>query len=115
MPVERLDPVIHQQTRLQILAALYRNGRASFTDLRDGLELTAGNLATHVARLEEAGYVRGERALTRDGFEARYVLTERGAAAFDAYLAELRAMLAAAGVAGLPQKQSRDTSPTDPS
>lgn len=107
MPPERLDPVIHQQTRLQILAALHRNTRASFTDLRDGLALTGGNLATHTARLEEAGYVRSERVLTRAGFEMQFVITPAGADAFARYLAELRGMLLGEDVdAGLPQKQS---------
>ena len=115
MPAERLDGVIHQQTRLQILAALYRNGRVSFTDLRDGLRLTGGNVATHTARLEEAGYLRSERALTRSGFEVQYVLTARGSDAFESYLAELRAMLEAAGVDGFPRKQAGGPSATEPS
>jgi DNA-binding MarR family transcriptional regulator len=102
VPPERLDEVIHQQTRLRILAALHRNGRASFTDLRDGLELTAGNVATHTARLEEAGYIRSERALTGAGFEAQFVITERGADAFVAYLADLRSLLSTAGLDGFP-------------
>lgn len=108
MPAERLDPIIHQQVRLQILSALYRNRRASFTDLRDGLQLTGGNLVSHAARLEEAGYVRSERALTDGGFEAQYVITPAGESAFLAYLASLREMLQEAGVdaAGPSRKQS---------
>lgn len=88
-----LDPVIHQQNRLQILAALYRNRQASFTDLRDGLGLTPGNLQSHVTKLEEAGYVKSGRVLVDLSFEVRYKITPEGAAAFRAYLDALHALL----------------------
>ncbi len=84
-----LDPVIHQQSRLQILAVLYRNGRASFTDLRDGIGLTAGNLASHATRLEEKGYIRAMRRLSGAGLEAQYAITRDGCVAFEAYLESL--------------------------
>lgn len=115
MTLDRLDPVIHQQTRLQIIAALYRNRRASFTDLRDGLNLTAGNLASHAARLEEAGYVQSRRVLTSAGFEAQYAITERGIDAFAGYLAALRAMLSDVGrdALGLPDKQTAGPTASD--
>ncbi len=101
---ETLDPVIHQQTRLQIISALYRNGRASFTDLRDGLGLTAGNLASHVGRLEASGYVRSRRRLSMAGQEVHYVITSTGVQAFDAYTQGLQQLIASA-TAGLPRKQ----------
>ena len=94
-----LDPVIHQPTRLQMLAMLYRNRQASFTDLRDGLGLTPGNLASHAARLEEAGYIRSGRVLVDLSFEVTYVLTDLGLAAFRAYLAALRRVIAEAEAA----------------
>lgn len=91
-----LDPVIHQPTRLRIMAALYRNRQASFTSLRDGLALTDGNLATHVARLQEAGYVDARRVLVALSFEVRYSITAAGSDAFRAYAAALRDFLAVA-------------------
>lgn len=93
-----LDPVIHQATRLRILALLYRNRIASFTDLRDGLGLTPGNLASHTARLEEAGYVKSGRVLVDLSFEVQYKLTDAGSAAFRAYLATLQGLLEEAGL-----------------
>ncbi|HVM46001.1 MAG TPA: transcriptional regulator [Candidatus Thermoplasmatota archaeon] len=88
-----LDPTIHQPTRLQILAALYRNREMSFTDLRDGLGLTPGNLGAHVAKLEEAGLVRSGRVIVDLTFELHYRITDEGLDAFRAYLAQLRALL----------------------
>lgn len=93
-----LDPVIHQQTRLQILALLYRNRQASFTDLRDGLGLTPGNLASHAAKLEEAGYVRSGRVLVALNFEVTYRITEEGSEAFRAYLEALQQLVREAGL-----------------
>ena len=88
-----LDPVIHQATRLRIMAALFRNREASFTQLRDGLGLTDGNLGSHSAALEKAGYLESRRALAGLSFEVRYRITAAGSAAFVAYTQELRALL----------------------
>ena len=88
-----LDPVIHQATRLRIMAALFRNREASFTHLRDGLDLTDGNLGSHAAALEKAGYLASRRALSGLSFEVRYRITPQGSAAFVAYTQALRALL----------------------
>lgn len=93
-----LDPVIHQRTRLTILSALYRNREASFTDLRDGLDLTGGNLKSHADRLEENGYVESFDALVDRSFEKRYRITEEGGEAFEAYLDQLRTVFEGADV-----------------
>lgn len=96
MPVE-LDPVIHQPTRLRLMTVLHRNRQCSFTDLRDGCGLTPGNLASHMAKLEETGYVRSGRVLVDLTFEVQYKLTDEGAAAFRAYLGALQEVLREAG------------------
>ena len=88
-----LDPMLHQPTRLQIMTALFRNRQVSFTDLRDGLDLTPGNLASHAARLEEAGYLKRGRVLVDLSFEVHYRITEQGLTAFRTYLATLQALV----------------------
>lgn len=88
-----LDPVIAQPTRLQVLAYLYRNRQASCKTLGAALGLTPGNLASHVARLEEAGYVESLRALVAVSFEARVRMTARGDDAFRAHVEALRRLL----------------------
>src|ERR1051326_6735114 len=89
----RLDPVVHQEVRLQLMALLYRNRQAAATWLRDRLGLTDGNLGSHLARLAEAGYAAQERMLPRRGFQVRCRITAEGDAAFRAYLTELRGLL----------------------
>lgn len=88
-----LDPVVHQATRLRIMAALFRNRESSFTRLRDGLALTDGNLGSHAAALEKAGYIESRRVLSGLSFEVRYRITTAGSAAFIAYTQELQALL----------------------
>lgn len=105
-----LDPVIHQATRLRIMAALQRNREASFTGLRDALGLTDGNLASHAGRLEEAGYLVSRRALAGLSFEVRYRITPEGAAAFEAYAAALLDLLREASPPPAPAEPARPAS-----
>jgi DNA-binding transcriptional ArsR family regulator len=96
MTEEALDPLIHAPARLRIvatLAALPEGDALSFTRLQDILELTPGNLITHLRKLEEAGYLSSEK--TGNGVASRtsVELTNRGRAALDAYTRALRDLL----------------------
>ncbi len=93
MALPTLDPVIHQATRLRIMALLFRNRVASFTWVRDSLGLTDGNLDAHAAKLEASGYLRRGRALLPGGFQVRLRITPEGDAAFRRYLEDLRTFL----------------------
>lgn len=97
MDPSQLDQLIHQRSRLAILAYLYRNRQAGFTTLRDELELTGGTLSKHADKLEDAGYVRKERTLTASGFETRYRITGKGEGALEGYVEALRSVLGDAG------------------
>ncbi|MGH3445894.1 MAG: transcriptional regulator [Nocardioidaceae bacterium] len=91
-----LDPVIHTPARLRIVATLatLADGDAlSFTRLQHLLELTAGNLITHLRRLEDAGYVASVKARDEDGARTSVHLTHAGRAAFEKYSASLRRLL----------------------
>ncbi len=96
MPDDELDPVIHAPARLRVVATLVGLGdgdRISFPRLRGMLDMTAGNLSTHLRRLEEAGYVTITK--THEGRSpATYVaLTPAGRLAFDVYAQRLRELL----------------------
>ena len=98
-----LDPVIHAQARLRItaaLSALPEGDRIAFPRLQELVDMTAGNLSTHLRRLEEAGYV--EVTKTHEGrVPATYVaLSRRGRLAFEDYLGAMRRLLAETGPAG---------------
>ena len=96
MTTDALDPVIHAPARLRIvvtLANLPHGDELSFSRLQEMLELTPGNLITHLRKLEEAGYVTTVK--TGHGIWSRttVALTNQGRAAFDAYTATLRDLL----------------------
>ena len=53
----RLDRLIHERLRLGIVSALAVNDSLTFTELRELLQATDGNLSVHARKLEDAGYV----------------------------------------------------------
>ena len=85
-PFLQLDRVIHEKGRLAIMSLLAVSPQLSFTELRDTLNLTDGNLTAHVRTLQEAGYV----AITKSFEGARplttFSLTPKGRRAFSAYI-----------------------------
>lgn len=56
-----LDRVIHEPARLTIVSLLFLSKEADFLYLQNETGLTKGNLSSHLARLEGAGYVRIEK------------------------------------------------------
>ena len=95
-----LDPVIHAQARLRImatLAGLPRGDEMVFPRLRELLGMTAGNLSTHLGRLEEAGYVSQSKTFAGRTPATYLALTSKGRAAFEEYTRALRTVLEAAG------------------
>lgn len=85
-PFLQLDRVIHERGRLAIMSMLAASPDLSFTELRDTLAMTDGNLTTHMRTLQEAGYVaiaksyRNRRPLTT------VALTTAGRKAFANYV-----------------------------
>ncbi len=55
---QELDGLIHSRARLGIMAALVSAGEVDFNFLREKLNLTDGNLASHLRKLEDAKYVK---------------------------------------------------------
>jgi len=91
-----LDPVIHATTRLRIMTALDALGRAdkmSFNALAGALGLTPGNLSVHLSKLEIAGYVAVDKTFQGRKPATYVAMTTRGRAAFEQYLADLKALL----------------------
>ncbi len=91
-----LDPLIHTPARLRILvtlAALDDGDTLSFTRLQQILDLTPGNLITHLRKLEDAGYVSTHKTGNGVASLTSVTLTRTGRAALDAYTTTLRALL----------------------
>jgi DNA-binding MarR family transcriptional regulator len=94
--LDALDPLIHVPARLQIvatLATLPEGDALAFTRLQDMIGLTAGNLITHLRKLEDAGYVITEKTGNGPASRTSAALTHTGRAALDTYTSALRGLL----------------------
>ena len=88
-----LDRLIHERVRLGIVSSLAVNGSLTFTDLRDLLGITDGNLSTHAKRLEEAGYLVCTKSYEGKTPKTEFGLTERGRMELNAYLDHMEAII----------------------
>lgn len=88
--VNDLDPLIHAPARLLIMAVLASVASADFLYLLRETELTKGNLSSHLARLEEAGYVGIEKRFVGKKPHTLCRITEAGRQAFSGYRASMQ-------------------------
>lgn len=101
-PLE-LDRLIHERVRLGIVSALAVNGALSFSELKEILDATDGNLSTHARRLEEAGYIVCTKDFDGRAPRTEYSLTVRGRSEFESYLGHMEALIRAARSADAPE------------
>jgi DNA-binding MarR family transcriptional regulator len=92
-PAIELDPLVHERVRLAMLSALGGHGALSFIELKALCGATDGNLSTHAARLESAGYIRAAKGLLGRRTRTSYELTARGRAALSAYLEQFEKVM----------------------
>jgi DNA-binding MarR family transcriptional regulator len=92
---QRLDRVVHDRTRLAIVAALAANDRLAFTDLKDITGTTDGNLSVHARKLEDAGYVECTKSFAGRTPRTEYTLTTTGRRALEKYLDHMDALIQA--------------------
>jgi DNA-binding MarR family transcriptional regulator len=85
-PFLQLDRVIHEKGRLAIMSLLAATPELSFTELRDTLSMTDGNITTHIRTLQEVGYVSVTKSYQNNRPLTTCALTERGRKAFSSYI-----------------------------
>ena len=90
---QRLDQVIHDRTRLAILAALAATETLSFTDLKTITGTTDGNLSVHARKLEDAGYVHCDKSYAGRTPRTDYRLSASGRRALEKYLDHMEALI----------------------
>lgn len=93
-PFLQLDRVIHEKGRLGLMAALAATPELSFTELRELLQMTDGNLTTHIRTLQEAGYVAVTKAYRDNRPLTTCSLTATGQAAFQSHIERLAQIVA---------------------
>lgn len=99
-PFHRLKHLIHtlnkafdNRVRLGVMAVLMANESVSFNELKEALDLTDGNLASHVGALEKAGYVAVTKQFIGKKPNTTYAASSEGKAAFQEHLAALEKLL----------------------
>ena len=92
----RPDPLIHGRVRLGIVSALAAGERLSFSDLKNLLDTSDGNLSTHARKLELAGYIECKKSFAGRTPRTEYRLTRQGRTALVQYLDQMEQMLALA-------------------
>jgi len=95
----RIDPdrLVHEPNRLAILVILNAVEEADFLFLMDQTGLTKGNLSSHTAKLEAAGYVEIEKAFVGKIPRTVYRLTQAGSVALQAYRDHMTGVLGSFG------------------
>lgn len=90
-----LDQLIHERVRLGIVSALAASEKLSFSELKEILNLTDGNLSIHARKLEEAEYIRCRKFFLGRRPQTEYELTANGRKAFEKYVNHMEALIQA--------------------
>lgn len=90
-----LDKVIHERMRLGIISALAANEKLSFTDLKNLLNTTDGNISVHARKLEDAGYLECLKSFNGRVPLTEYKITNDGREALNRYLNHMEALISA--------------------
>jgi DNA-binding HxlR family transcriptional regulator len=90
---QQLDRLIHERMRLGIISALAVNASLRFTDLKEILNATDGNLSVHARKLEEAGYITCTKYFDGRTPQTEYRLTGPGRRALERYLDQMETLI----------------------
>lgn len=92
-PFENLDKTLEHRLRLQIISVLVANESYDFSALKELLEATDGNLATHLKALEREKYISVNKSFIDRKPNTKYKVTERGRTAFKKHLDALEELI----------------------
>ena len=90
---QNLNKAFDNKIRLGIMSVLSVNSRSSFNQLKEVLEVTDGNLASHLKSLESAGYISVIKRFKNRKPNTSYEITPEGAEAFENHLKALEEIL----------------------
>ena len=93
MEVGEIDKVIHEPTRLGIVTHLYVLDSADALFLKNQMNLTWGNLSSHLSKLEDAGYIEVIKEFIDRKPVTSLRLTEKGRSAFRNYRVQIKSLL----------------------
>jgi DNA-binding MarR family transcriptional regulator len=88
-----MDELLLSKVRLAIIGQLVNAEWVTFSELRQSIEVTNGNLGSHVAKLVDAGYIKEEKRFEGRRPQSRYRLTRAGRSALLRHVAALQALV----------------------
>jgi len=88
-----IDTLLHQPVRTRLAAFLATRGEATFTELKNVLNITDGNLDAHVRKLLAGGYLLARKHQGKGRPQTQYRLSAAGKRAFEQYVQQLNALL----------------------
>ena len=92
-PIENLNKIFDSRIRLGIMSALMVNTSVNFNDLKELLDITDGNLASHLKTLEESVFVKVQKGFIGRKTNTTYSITRVGEKAFKQHLDALEKMI----------------------
>ena len=92
-PIEHLNKIFDSRIRLGIMSALMVNDSVNFNELKELIEVTDGNLATHLKTLEENAYIKVQKGFIGRKTNTTYHATKTGEKAFKLHLDALEQMI----------------------
>ncbi len=92
-PIEQLQKVFDSRVRLGVMSALMVNDQVSFNELKELIQVTDGNLASHLKALEENGYIKVNKGFVGRKTNTTYAVTKAGEKAFRLHLDALEQMI----------------------
>jgi DNA-binding MarR family transcriptional regulator len=92
-PIENLNKIFDSRIRLGIMSALVVNEEVNFNELKELIQVTDGNLASHLKTLEENGYVKVHKGFIGRKTNTTYSVTKAGQKAFKSHLDALEKMI----------------------
>ena len=91
--IDGFDKSLDHRIRLGIMSILVVNESATFNRLKELLEVTDGNLASHTKTLEKAGYVTVEKSFVDRKPNTRFIATKAGKMAFTSHIEAIEKLL----------------------
>lgn len=92
-PIAGLNKIFDNRIRLGVMSIVMVNEDVSFNDLKQMLEVTDGNLATHLQTLEESGYIKVQKGFIGRKTNTTYAVTKAGEKAFNDHISGLEKMI----------------------
>ena len=93
IPFDKLDKAFESRVRLHIMSVLVANQRYDFNSLKDLLNVTDGNLASHLKGLEKEEYIIVHKSFLGRKPNTNYEATEKGKTAFKKHLDALEQLI----------------------